>query len=195
MNKSPNCLKVILNGYNPASVLSTVSDYDKVFKTLTEQNDIIYNEFFNYVRQKNLPLKMILTGCITNALDYLLTTANPFVPEQSNPYFVKVVFNGIAPKNEISGRNSVEFIVPTLCSTYARQINNVTYAQQWPVTVQYTQLPKSNKNIGIELNDYSIFTTPINIQIQQSTGAVVVHDTYGGYAPNFTVEFWLFVDE
>ena len=190
MNKSPNCLKVILNSKDGTGV-----NYNMTFKSLTEQNDIIYNEFFNHIRKNNLPLKLVLTGCITTPLDYWLVSANPYDPSTKNPYYVRVQFNGITPKNEISPLRSTEFIVPTTFVSNTETINSDVFIEAYPVIVQWMNLPKSNKNIGAELNDYSVFTAPINIRILDNLGNVVSHDPTSGYAPSFTIEFWLFVDE
>jgi len=187
---STNCLKVILN-----SSAGVGTDYSKTFQALTQQNDIIYNEFFNHIRKNNLPVKMLLTGCITTILDYKLTVANPFVPSTKNPYYVRVQFNGLTAKNEVSSTRNVEFIVPTMIANTTTAINAVNYTTANPVMVQWLNLPKSNKNIGIELNDNSIFNTPLTIRILDNNGLDVVNDALQGYAPHFTIEFWLFYDE
>jgi hypothetical protein len=160
-----------------------LSSYTATFPALTAQNDIIYNEFFNYVRQKNLPLKILLTGCITGGLAFT---------DSQNPFYVKIVFDGITSKNEVASSKSVEF----LCQTYALMVNDGSgnYSAK-PVACQYTNLPKSNKNIGVELNDLSIFTTPLTIKLLTNDNTVCPSEPKVLHAKQFTIEFWLFVDE
>lgn len=194
MSKSPNCLKVILKANADAG--QTLYNFE--FSALTEMNDILYNEFFNHVRKNNLPVKMVLTGCITAPIKFWIAQPDvaPYPTTDKNPNYVRVLFNGITAKNEIASSKSVEFIVPTMVSTYVKEfVDGYNYSQMWPVSVQYVQLPKSNKNIGVELSDYSIFTNPINLKILANTDAIVQRDTYTPYLVSCTVEFWLFIDE
>jgi hypothetical protein len=182
MNKSPNCLKVILNSGDLARVQGD-KPCTATFPALTQQNDIIYNEFFNYVRQKNLPMKILMTGCITGGL---------FFYDQQNPFYVSVVFDGLTAKNEIASSKSVEFICQT--NTVMAVDGSGTYHAK-PTACQYNNLPKSNKNIGVELNDLSIFTSPITIKLVANDGQTIISDESLGYAEQFIIEFWLFTDE
>jgi hypothetical protein len=183
MNKSPNCLKVVLNS-GALPVVNNQVFYTHSFSALTEKNDIIYNEFFNYVRQKNLPLKMVLTGCFTGGLLF---------GNAQNPFYINIVFEGISTKNEIAVSKNAEFLCQTNAVLTFDQAAVLFIAR--PVVCQYCNLPKSNKNIGVELNDYSVFTTPMTIKMMTSNNNVVEGDAGLGYANQFTIEFWLFVEE
>jgi hypothetical protein len=183
MNKSPNCLKVILNSGDLPQV-GSIYPYMFAFPALTQQNDIIYNEFFNHVRQKNLPLKILLTGCITGGLAFSGT---------ENPFYIRLVFDGITAKNEVASSKSVEFLVQTNAILSLNNTGTQYYASS--VVCQYSNLPKSNKNIGVELNDLSIFTNPITISLRANTNAICEADVEVAHANQFTVEFWLFTDE
>jgi len=178
MNKSPNCLKVILNSGELPDVY-----YTATFPALTQQNDVIYNEFFNYVRQKNLPLKMLLTGCITGGLTFNAT---------QNPFYIRVYFDGITTKNEVASSKNVEFICQTNTMLTANGQGDYTAK---PVLCQYVNLPKSNKNIGIELNDLSIFTTPLTVQLLTNDDYICRNDPSVLHLKQFTIEFWIFIDE
>lgn len=191
MNKSPNCLKVILNSGDLGRV-SGNKVCTATFPALTQQNDIIYNEFFNYVRQKNLPLKILMTGCITGGL---------FFDENQNPFYISVVFDGITAKNEVANSKSVEFICQTNAvitkemRVYPPSTIPIPYFYAQPVVCQYSNLPKSNKNIGVELNDLSVFTSSITIKLVANNGQTILADENLGYAEQFIIEFWLFTDE
>jgi hypothetical protein len=127
---------------------------------------------------------MILTGCITSLLNF--TT-----DKSKNPFYASVVFEGLTSKNEVADTKNVEFIVQTN-AVLSLELNKVVAK---PVAIQYSQLPKSNKNVSVELNDYSIFTNPITIKITDSNGNVVGKETATDYPADFVIEFWLFVDE
>jgi len=176
-----NSLKVILYSADG----SGSDDFNKQFKPLTEHEDIIYNEFFNYVRNNNKRVKMVLTACSTTQLDFITATT-------ANPYYVRVVFNGIHSKNEIAEDKNVEFIVPTT-------VGHVDTAGKYlvkPVICQWINLPKSNKNIGVELESMEIFTNPFSVQIYNNLSAIVESDTTtSDYDADFMVEFWLYIDE
>jgi hypothetical protein len=194
---SPNSLKVILNSSNGVG-----TDYSKTFQPLTQQNDILYNEFFNHIRKNNIPIKIVLTGCCTTCLDYRLIQPDQgaYVPLNKDPYYVSVQIDGVTAKNEIAPNRSIEFIVPTMISYNTRTITidahglTETYIEAKPVVVQWLNLPKSNHNLGIELNDYSIFTSPLQVNILDNNKTVVTNDTSQGYRPHFTIEFWIFYE-
>ena len=184
MNDPTKCMKVIL--YSSDGVSG--GDFYKTFKPLTERNDIIYNEFFNYVRNNGKKVKLVLTACTTTALDYY--TAGT----AKNPYYVRVVFDGIRGKNEIAVNKNIEFVVPTMFSNdYNSKVALKLLA--YPAMVQWINLPKSFHNIGIELESYEIFNNQFTVQILDNNSDYVIKEPLSNYDADFMVEFWLYVDE
>lgn len=183
----PNCLKVIFYSENGHGS----SNFEKTFDPLTNRADIMYNDFFNYVRNHNKKVKMVLTACTTTLLNF-----NDHV--HINPYYVRVSFS-VGAKNELAGRTdeemrrkNIEFIVPT---TVGHIITDNKYYVR-PAFVQWINLPKSNKNIGIELESFEIFTNRITVSILNSDSALMHDDEdVNAYDPKFMVEFWLYYDD
>jgi hypothetical protein len=159
-------------------------DFYKSFTPLTEKSDIIYNEFYNYVRNNGKKVKMVLTGLSTSLLDYASV-------KTYNPHYIRVIFEGIRSKNEISENKNIEFVVPTLVGyTYAAAKYNAS-----TVGCQWINIPKSNKNIGVELESNEIFTQPFNIKILNNNSDVVAAAADTDQVADFMVEFWIFYDE
>jgi hypothetical protein len=183
MTDPTKCLKVILYSSDGSG-----GDFYKTFKPLTERSDIIYNEFFNYVRNGGKKVKMVLTACTTTPLDYYTSAT------AKNPYYVRLVFDGIRGKNEVSENRNIEFIVPTLISN-DYNVKIASKISAFPALVQWINLPKSFKNLGVELESMEIFTSSFTVQILDNNSDYVIKDPLSNYDSNFMVEFWLYVDE